>query len=130
MQAELEESSNMYTIEKWQNAHLQPIDLASNEEGITATSCSEESTIEQDNQHNSVKSKFAYLMSRKEAPIEVEFEKATKDAQTNASNVSTVKQEEMLLDEEVRSCMRQMEEMISSSWWERNVIVSASLRWK
>lgn len=71
-QIELEESANMYTIEKWWNAHLQPIDLASNEEGITTTSCSEESTIERDNQHNLVKRKFAYLIPRKGTPIEVE----------------------------------------------------------
>ncbi|GLJ18492.1 hypothetical protein SUGI_0328280 [Cryptomeria japonica] len=105
----------MYTIEKWRNAHLQPIDLASNEEGITTASCSEESTIEQNNQHNPVKRKFAYLIPRKGTPVEVEVDKEMEDVQTNASNVCTVKQEEMLLDEEVCSCTLQMEDMISSS---------------
>lgn len=73
MQLRLEESSKMYTIEKLWNAHLQPINLASKEEGITMTSCSEEGTIEHDNQSNSVKSKIAYLMPRKETPTEVDL---------------------------------------------------------
>lgn len=73
--------------------------LASKEEGITTASCSEESTIEQDNQRSSVKSKFAYLTPKKETPAEVEVEKVMEDVQTNASDDSTIKQQEEALDE-------------------------------
>ncbi|GLJ36929.1 hypothetical protein SUGI_0746670 [Cryptomeria japonica] len=54
-------------------------------------------------------------MPRKGTPAKVEVDKEMEDVQTNASNVCTIKQEEMLLDEEVHSCMLQMEEMISST---------------
>lgn len=117
VQGRLEESLKMYIIEKWWNADLQTIELASNEEGITATSCSEENTIDWDHQHNSIKRKFAYLMSRKQTLPEVEVDKEIEYDQTNASNDSTIKQEEMPLDDEVHSCMLQMEEMISGSRW-------------
>lgn len=69
----------MYTIEKSWDSHLQLINLVSKEEGITTTSNSEDSTIEHNNQCNTIERKFAYLIPDKEAPVKTEDVQAIKD---------------------------------------------------